>query len=117
VLDQSGSDVVGRARVLFSLLEALSLPVSSGLWALVLDASPTGEARVPSAGTRNALRYAVRTRNRGAAAGLALVVIGPDGPGAGNLPAVEQAIAALLAVGLEVEARQLALETAVAMGL
>jgi hypothetical protein len=30
---------------------------------------------------------------------------------------VEQAIAALLAVGLEVEARQLALETAVAMGL
>ncbi len=116
-LDRSGADVVGRARVLFSLLEALSLPVPSGLWALVLDTAPSGEARLPAAGIRNALRFAARMHNRGAAVALALVVVGADGPGADNLPAVEEAIAALRAVGLEAEAHRLALETAVATGL
>lgn len=116
-LDQAGIDVAQRARVLFSLLEALSVSVPSGSWALVLDRVETGNIGVPSAGIRNALYHAARTRSRGAAAGLAMVAIGPDGPGADTLPAVEQAIRALSAVALTAEARQLALEAAVAAGL
>jgi len=117
MLDQAGGDVVGRAGILFSLLESLSVPVPSGSWALVLDRTEPGEISVPSAGIRNALRHAARTQSRGAAVGLALVAIGSEGPGARTLPAVEQAIRTLSAIGLMAEARQLALEAAVAAGL
>jgi hypothetical protein len=117
VLDLSGVEVVSRARILFSLFEALSLPVSSGLWARVIDSALLSDARGPSDGIRNALRHAIRIKSRGATAGFALVAIGPEGPGPENLQAVEQAISGLRAVGLEAEARQLALEAAVAAGL
>ena len=116
-LDQAGVDVVGRARVLFSLLESFSVSVPSGLWALVLDRAATGDISVPSAGIRNSLYHAARTQSRGAAVGLTAVAIGSEGPGADTLPAMEQAIRALSAVGLAAEARQLALEAAVAAGL
>ena len=116
-LDQAGVDVVGRARVLFSLLESLDVPVPSQLWALVLDRAATGDVVVPPAGIRNALYHAVRMQSRGASVGLAMTAIGSEGPGADTLPAMEQAIRALGAVGLTAEARQLALEAAVAAGL
>lgn len=116
-LDRTGSDVVGRARTLFSLFEVLATPVSSGTWALVLDGAQPDDVRPPPAGIRNALRHAVRSSSAGAAVGLAIVAVGPQVPGPDSLPAVEQAILALRAVGLEREARQLALETAVAAGL
>jgi hypothetical protein len=117
VLDRSGVEVISRARILFSLFEALSLPISSGLWARVIDGALFSDARGPSDGIRNALRHAIRTKSRGATAGFALVAIGSDGPGPKNLQAVEQAVSGLRAVGLEAEARQIALEAAVAAGL
>lgn len=116
-LDQAGVDVVARARVLFSLLESLAIPVPPELWALVLGRATVGDVTVPPAGIRNALYHAARTRSRGASVGLAMAAIGSRGPGADTLPAMEQAIRALSAVGLTAEARQLALETAVAAGL
>lgn len=116
-VDRAGADVVSRAAVLFSVLEALSLPVSSAHWALVLDRLPTAAASVPPLGTRNGLRHASRIGSRGAVAGFALAAIGPGGPGVENLPAVEQAIIAFRQVGLDNEARRIALETLVAAGL
>jgi len=116
-LGRDGADVTGRASVLFSMFESLSLPVSSANWALVLGAGPETVSAVPPVGIRNGLRHAVRLESRGAVAGFALAAIGDRGVGVDNLPAVEQAVSALRRVGLEAEARLIALETLVAAGL
>ncbi len=102
---------------LLSLLTALGEPVSLEEWSpLWLD--PTGDAGfVPSASRWQGERLASRNQQSGATVALALMMLAGAEPGEESAMTVSSAIEGLMRVGLEAEARQIALEAAVAAGL
>jgi len=105
-----------RAATLFALFDALGQNVPAEGWAgLLRDARPV-EASLPDPAVWYALDNAARERRRGETVALALLAIGPRGPGAANPLTLSSVIVALVRAGLESDARALALEAAVAQG-
>ena len=105
-----------RATTLFALFDALGQNVPAEGWAgLLRDARPV-EASLPDPAVWYALDNAARERRRGETVALALLAIGPRGPGAANPLTLSSVIVALVRAGLESDARALALEAAVAQG-
>jgi hypothetical protein len=106
-----------KATVLFGLLEALDEPVPATAWrGLIGQSSPT-DASAPKYAITRALSEAISNARIGEAISLIAIAFG-TGP-LGNLPTSIQvdAVRGLYSLGLEAEARRLALEIAMASGL
>jgi hypothetical protein len=71
----------------------------------------------PNAALLYALDEASESRRIGETVLLALIVLGPEGPGKSHAYALSAALTALTRVGLETEARALAIEAALANGI
>lgn len=101
---------------LFLLLDSLGLDVGDDGWALLLDGPLTSATEVPAIGIRYSLRAAARARRTGETVLFALLTLGETGPADASPLAVASAIRTLRAVGLERDARTLALEAALESG-
>jgi hypothetical protein len=110
-----GSEGAGRAQRLAALLDACGIKLGVAAWAAVLNDAPAA-GPVPGAAIRHLLAQSAAEGRRGEAATLALVAMGDRGVTASTL-AVDGATRAIKAIGLEKEARALAVEAAVAAGL
>ena len=103
----------GAAVLLFA--EALGYTVSPAAFADTIMAPAEGEA--PPAIVRRALPLAAEAGRKGEAVLLALVSAGAAGPAKADLYTLAAAAAALRKAGLEVDARAIAVEAALARGL
>ncbi len=116
-VDEAPDKAPSRVAYLLNLLEALGDENSAGGWQALMGRPFTDRAEIPSAAVWHGLRQAVRRGRLGETVLLVLVVLGPDGPAAAHPITLNAAIWALRGVGLEAEARGLALEAAIAATL
>ncbi|HLI11051.1 MAG TPA: hypothetical protein VKY65_05585 [Alphaproteobacteria bacterium] len=104
------------ARVL-GLLSALGHHVPDAAWQPFYATAAGGPDTMPSLALWNGLDAAAKAGRQGQTVLFALIAIGANGPGASDPIAVNHVIAALDKVGLGSEARQLAIEAAIADGV
>ena len=105
-----------RAQRVLALLDASGMALGDAPWATLAAAAPDAHSAGPSAAVLHMLVRAAADRRRGEAVTLALIALGDEGPAA-STQAVGTATRALRAVGLDKDARALALESMVAAGL
>lgn len=114
--DPEGADA--RAALLYALLQAFDYPVAGASWGDLLKppfTAPAGAA--PGLALARAMEAAARDGRVGETVLFSLVSLGAGGVAQAAPPAVPRAVEALRRVGLEDEARQLAIEALVAAGL
>lgn len=104
-----------RATLLYGLLEALGDKVPSSLWAAE-SAARAEPSNLPPA-IWHGLKEAATNKSPGQAVLFSLLVLGDAGPGGANPIAAQEAVRAMMAAGLDKEARALALEVAIAAGI
>ena len=113
----SGDVAKSKALMLFSLFDSLGRPVGPEIWTSLVDVAPSINADIPDVALRFALRHASEAKRVGETILMSLLTLG-DKPIAGANPlTITTVISALLRVGLETEARALALEAAIGAGL
>ena len=105
-----------RAARLLGLLAAVGEAVPASAWQGLYAGAGGEPAAMPSEASWHGLAAAAEGR-RGETVLLALVAVGAAAPGSANPIAIDQVIKSLREVGLEREARQLAIEAAVAGGV
>jgi len=110
-------NATARATVLFGLLEALDEPVPATAWRGLIGQSTPSDASAPSYAITRALSDAIANARVGEAISLIAIAFGTKP--LGDLPTSIQvgAVRGLYSLGLEAEARRLALEIAMASGL
>ncbi len=96
------------------LLDALGHSPTPEVWEALLDARNVLSGDASTEAQLNQLQMAGHKKAVGETILLTLDVLGPGGPGAAHPRAVAQAVASLKAIGLESEARRLALEALLA---
>jgi hypothetical protein len=109
---------VARATIVFSSLDALGMPVEPRLWRQVLaGATPAPAAALPPTPLLVGLDRAGAAKRRGEAVLYALAALGEAGPAGAHPLTLSTALQSLKSVGLEAEARRMAVEAALAAGL
>lgn len=104
-----------RAGLFFYLAEAFDQPVPGALWEEVMtDSGATAE--LPAPGVRVALDRASGNARIGETVLLSLVALGEGGPAAAEEEMMARVVRALRRLGLDKEARALALEALIARG-
>lgn len=113
------ADRAGRqGAVLFGLLDALGDKVGTEGWLALMEGPPLQPApALPTAALWHALRLAAEDLRLAETVLLALISLGPDGPGGTEPTSLYRVIAALRLVGFDDEARSLAVEAALANGV
>jgi len=106
-----------EAELLFGLLAAMGEPVGAAQWVKALGDAPRTTAVVPALAIWHGLAEAASEARIGETVLLALLSLGEAGPGEAAPIILEAAIIALKQVGLEQEARRLALEASLMKGL
>jgi hypothetical protein len=106
----------GRAALLLDLLDALGHDVPIEVWHVLLTGPSSQPARVSSTALAHVLRDASAGGRIGETALAALLSLGEGGTAQAGLPVIGDVLRALQHVGLEQEARTLAVETALAAG-
>ncbi len=91
-------------------------PVEPGAWTGLLGETTTTTATIPDAALWHALGRAAEQRQLGLTVLLALLALGENGAGGADPLIVTRTIEALRSIGLEREARGLALEAVSGMG-
>lgn len=109
-------DIEIRAGLLYSLLTAFGDRVGPAAWRVILDGPSHEQATVPVPAIWNLLSAASLAGRRGEAVLLALLALGEAGPARADPLTLAAVLPALWAVGLEREARALAIEAAIARG-
>ena len=107
---------IERATLLYVLFEALGYQVPADLWAPLYDGPLQRAAAIPVSALRHGLVDAAQGRRVGETVLLALLALGEAGPAAAEPTTLNVVITALRSVGLEREARGLAVEAALAHG-
>ena len=115
--DLSMAERTARAGQLFMLLDALGLALGGEGWDLLLSGPLINKMEVPSVAIRYSLREAAQQRRVGDTVLLMLMTLGEAGPRAASPLALGSAVRTLRAVGLDAEARALAVEAIVEGGL
>ena len=108
-----GYDAAARAAAatpVFMTLDALGIRVGPDAWELFADAPVATDVQIPNIGIRYAMRDAARANRIGETALWALIAIGDAGPTGADAITLGSVIRSLRAVGLEDEARALAVE-------
>ena len=109
---------VARATVVFTALDALGAPVEPRLWRQVLaGAQPAPAGALPPTPVLVGLDQAGAAKRRGEAVLYAFAALGEAGPTAAHPLTLGTALQSLKAVGLEADARRMAVEAALAAGL
>ncbi len=104
-------DAAMRAARLFAVLAALGEPVGDN-WRQI-----AGEPSLADPARLGQLERAAAGKRRAEAVALVAILLGPNGASAAHPLVVHDALAALRAVGLESEARSIALETVIGSGI
>ena len=112
-----GTGMPARARWLAVLLDSLGYEVAPAVWDRLLADDSGGEARGPAPVPARVLRAAAGNGRLGETALLALLALGEGGPAAVDLMTVGLVVSSLASVGLQADARAIALEAALAAGL
>ncbi len=113
---QSGDGARARTLMVYSVLQALGAPVGRDAWTDLLDETKPTTATIPDAALWHALGQAAAQHQLGLTVLLALLALGEHGAQAADPLTVIKAIEALRTIGLEPEARGLALEAVSGMG-
>jgi hypothetical protein len=106
-----------RATRLFAMMAALGDRVTPALWEAVIDDTDQGAVTMPQPALWLRLEGAAGGGQVGETALLSLIALGKDGPGQANPIVLGRVFSALAAVGLESDARVMAVEAALAAGL
>ncbi len=106
-----------KARVFYSLLNAVDVNVPNILWRDVITSEKILASYQKPVALRVLLRNAVSSGRTGETIALSLIILGEEGIDHKNFDAAEEVVAALFKIGLKDAARKLALEIAVAAGL
>lgn len=106
-----------RAALLYSLLDALGYGMKDANWEPLLQGPLTVTAYMPSPALQRVLAKAVAQGRLGETVLLSLLALGDVGPAGADPSTVHNVIRALLAAGLNEEARAIAVEAAVGRGL
>jgi len=109
------ADRFDRAALFFGLLGAFEQEVPRVSWE-ALVAGPPAAGYVPSPGVLHSLRDAGTQGRRGEAVLLSLIALGRGGPAAAASPVLAEVTTTLRQVGLEADARMLALEAMIGRG-
>ncbi|MHA1568616.1 MAG: hypothetical protein ACTSXZ_04030, partial [Alphaproteobacteria bacterium] len=107
----------GKAQMLYTLLETFGMPVDDAQWTALLDAPRRAGGGAPSAAVLRGLGRAATAHRTGEAVLLALIALGQDGPMASSPAVMGAVVSALISLGLEGDARALAIEAAIAAGI
>ena len=113
----AGENAVARAERYLALMAALDDPAADGLLDDVLTAEPGPDAATAPARLLLALKAAARDGRLGETVLLALLALGGDGTATSDPLRLGAVVEALRAVGLDREARLVALEAAFAGGV
>jgi hypothetical protein len=111
-----GGEAPGRTTLFFAALQGLG-DLPSADWIELVSGNAVMAAMAPEAALVYALDQTSAAGHLGETVLLSLLLLGQSGPGQSAPTALAQVLDALMAVGLEQEARALALEAAVAQGL
>ncbi|MBM3489522.1 MAG: hypothetical protein FJX68_03585 [Alphaproteobacteria bacterium] len=103
-----------RLAILLACWQGLGHAVPAGAPSLALELAEATEDAVAPLGLRQALRLAAEQKRLGETVALALIVLGSGGPAKASATSLQAVLEALRAVGLQTEARHLALEALVA---
>ena len=112
-----GNAATSDAAVLFTLFESLGAEVPAPLWEDLLMDAPLVTAAVPSPAHWSRLAAAAQSGRVGETVLLALLSLGEGGPGPANPVVLGHVLRSLARIGLENEARAIAVEAALAAGL
>lgn len=110
--------IAASQELVLSLLTAVGEPVTSADWLPVMGGAVLaniGDLIMPH--MWNGLALAAKDHRAGEVVALALVVLGEAGPAEAALPALQHVIESLRAAGRESDARAVAVETLLALGL
>jgi len=111
-------DQVGRrTEVVFGLLDAMGHEVGDEAWLSLMDDRTEITATVPHPALWQVMRISAEKLRLGETVMLGLISLGPEGPGAAEPTNLYRVIASLRLIGLEDEARALAIEAAIANGV
>jgi hypothetical protein len=119
LVGQSGLDgegVKAKAETFFTLASALGYQVPAAQWQALIDPEKQASEGMSSAFS-HALSLAAAEGKVGETVLLALLAVGERGPGQTDLATIAAVVEALRMVGLDQDARMLAIEAAVAKGL
>lgn len=106
-----------QARTLFTLMDVFYGPISSDVWIpLTLDAGTSEAVSLPPLSLMRRLDTASRRAQVGETVMLSLAVLGKGGVAEASPEALDQVLRALWQIGLEKDARALALEAMIAAG-
>ena len=100
---------------LATVLDALDIDVPIGLWDAANRAPQPASGHLPQSGVLSELAQAAQHEDAARAILLVMRALGPAGPEGANLLALGDSLRGLRRVGLEADARQLALEALVAV--
>jgi hypothetical protein len=110
-----------RAALLYTLFESLGEPVPQTLWEALFDGPDRTTVAMPHPALWYGLAKASSARDGAGRVGetilLSLLAIGEGGPGAADPVILRRVLTSLGAIGLEKEARSLAVEAALSAGL
>lgn len=110
-------DLDRRHTLILGLLQALGEPVASADWMVPLTDATVDPAPVPDAAILRALDMAAAHGRIGETVALSVIALGNEGPAVVHPEALFRVVAALKRVGLEREAKGLALEAMAAAGV
>lgn len=113
----AGDKADERAAIVFTLMDAVGYEVPESLWQELMRAPLTVTAYLPSVQLWRALETASLDFRIGETVLLSLLALGEVGPAGANLTTLHSVVSALRRVGLEADARSLALESALSKGL
>ncbi|WP_142850129.1 antifreeze protein [Telmatospirillum sp. J64-1] len=106
-----------RSAVLYSMLDALGEPIRTEDWVPLMERPILTQVNMPQPALWHALRIAAEDLRLGETVLLGLVSLGEGGPTRAEATSLYRVVASLRLVGLDAEARRLALEAAIATGV
>jgi len=115
--DTSAEDIAAKQEVVLSVLTAAGEPLTAADWLPVMGAPARTTGAVLSSHLWNGLALASKDNRSGETAALALVAMGEDGPAKTDLATLQQVVQSLRLAGREADARALAAEALLVLGL
>ena len=106
-----------KANLIYTLFDAFGYPVPAADWIALLDGPLSTGASIPSAAALRGLRIATRGGRIGETVIYALLILGDTGPAGVSPHTLEEVVRALRAVGLDEDARAIAVEAVLARTL
>jgi hypothetical protein len=112
-----GTEREARAALFYTLLEALGQPVPAEAWQRLEHGAVATGGTVPSILVRHGLAAAASSARTGETVLYTLLCFGEDGPAGADPTVLAEVIIALRKIGLEADARAIAVEAALGRGL